>query len=148
MNSSMRIITQLKLQREPRKNKDSLASINHKTCFRTEAGFFNIYLNPILFRLNSNSVSLPLKTVDLKRDISDKLCCFPRQKPGRILGYANENLTMPNKIIEMGLLPETQFKILYQAPFKGPLYIEFGDEKSRIALREEEARFIIVDSLT
>ena len=91
---------------------------------------------------------MPLKTVDLKRDISDKLCCFPRQEPGRILGYANENLTMPNKIIEMGLLPETQFKILYQAPFKGPLYIEFGDEKSRIALREEEARFIIVDSLT
>jgi hypothetical protein len=55
---------------------------------------------------------------------------------------------MPNKIIEMGLLPETVFKILYQAPFKGPLYIEFGDEKSRIALREEEARFIIVESLT
>ena len=54
---------------------------------------------------------------------------------------------MPNKIIEMGLLPETAFRILYQAPFKGPLYIEFGDEKSRIALREEEARFIIVEKL-
>jgi ferrous iron transport protein A len=45
----------------------------------------------------------------------------------------------------MGLLPATVFKILYQAPFNGPLYIEFGDEKSRIALREEEARFIIVE---
>ena len=55
---------------------------------------------------------------------------------------------MPNKIIEMGLLPQTVFKVLYQAPFSGPLYIEFGDEKSRIALREEEARFIIVESLT
>lgn len=54
---------------------------------------------------------------------------------------------MPNKIIEMGLLPETYFKILYQAPFKGPLYVEFGDEKSRIALREEEARFIIVEQM-
>ncbi len=54
---------------------------------------------------------------------------------------------MPNKIIEMGLLPDTAFKILYQAPFKGPLYIEFGDEKSRIALREEEARFIIVEKV-
>ena len=51
---------------------------------------------------------------------------------------------MPSKIIEMGLLPETAFRILYQAPFRGPLYVEFGDEKSRIALREEEARFIIV----
>ena len=54
---------------------------------------------------------------------------------------------MPNKIIEMGLLPETMFRILYQAPFKGPLYIEFGDEKSRIALREEEATFIIVEAV-
>ncbi len=54
---------------------------------------------------------------------------------------------MPNKIIEMGLLPETKFRILYQAPFRGPLYIEFGEEKSRIALREEEARFIVVQKL-
>ena len=64
------------------------------------------------------------------------------------MGYENDDLRMPNKIIEMGLLPETVFKILYQAPFSGPMYIEFGDEKSRIALREEEAQFIIVESLT
>lgn len=84
----------------------------------------------------------------MKVDHSDKLCCFPRNKTGKILGYENDNLGMPNKIIEMGLLPETVFKVLYQAPFRGPLYIEFGDEKSRIALREEEARFIIVETLT
>ena len=54
---------------------------------------------------------------------------------------------MPNKIIEMGLLPDTPFRILYQAPFRGPLYIEFGDERSRLALREEEAQYIIVESL-
>ena len=87
------------------------------------------------------------KILELKGDKSNKLCCFPRNKSGIILGYQNEDLKMPNKIIEMGLLPETVFKILYQAPFKGPLYIEFGDEKSRIALREEEARFIIVENL-
>ena len=73
------------------------------------------------------------------------MCCFPKKLKGKICGYDNENLQMPNKIIEMGLLPATVFKILYQAPFNGPLYIEFGDEKSRIALREEEARFIIVE---
>lgn len=64
---------------------------------------------------------------------------------GKIIDYDNDDLKMPGKIIEMGLLPETPFKILYQAPFNGPLYIEFGEEKSRIALREEEARFIIVE---
>ena len=74
------------------------------------------------------------------------MCCFPIAKAGKIVGYENEELKMPNKIIEMGLLPETDFKILYQAPFKGPLYIEYGVEKSRIALRQEEAKFIIVES--
>lgn len=83
----------------------------------------------------------------MKRDISNKLCCFPKKQSGVIIGYDNEQLKMPNKIIEMGLLPETAFKILYQAPFRGPLYIEFGEEKSRLALREEEARYIIVEPL-
>ena len=83
----------------------------------------------------------------MKNDNINKLCCFPQNKLGKICGYDNEDLKMPNKIIEMGLLPETSFKILYQAPFKGPLYIEFGEEKSRIALREEEARFIIVNTI-
>ncbi len=83
----------------------------------------------------------------LRRDNSDKLCCFPKNELGKIVGYENDDLKMPNKIIEMGLLPETTFRILYQAPFSGPLYVEFGDEKSRIALREEEARFIIVEAL-
>ncbi len=72
---------------------------------------------------------------------------FPKNKMGKIVGYDNDYLKMPNKIIEMGLLPETSFRILYQAPFSGPMYVEFGDEKSRIALREEEGDYIIVEEL-
>lgn len=87
------------------------------------------------------------KLKDLKRDHSNTLCCYPKNQLGKISDYINEDLRMPNKIIEMGLLPETVFRILYQAPFNGPLYIEFGEEKSRIALREEEARFIIVEQI-
>ena len=64
---------------------------------------------------------------------------------GKIIGYDNDNFLMPTKIIEMGLLPETNFKVLYQAPFGGPLYIEYGLEKTKIALREAEARFIKVE---
>lgn len=75
------------------------------------------------------------------------LSSFPKNTIGKIIDYDNDNLKMPTKIIEMGLLPETLFKILYQAPFNGPLYIEFGDEKSRIALRKEEGDFIIVEEL-
>lgn len=75
------------------------------------------------------------------------LSSFPKNKIGKIVDYDNDSLKMPTKIIEMGLLPETLFKILYQAPFNGPLYIEFGEEKSRIALRKEEGDFIIVEEL-
>lgn len=66
-------------------------------------------------------------------------------KIGKVIGYDNDDLKMPNKIIEMGLLPETSFQILYRAPFNGPYYVEYGEEKSKIALRKEEAEFIIVE---
>lgn len=81
----------------------------------------------------------------MKDNYLQTLSSFPKNKLGKILGYDNDQLKMPNKIIEMGLLPETVFRILYQAPFNGPLYVEFGDEKSRIALRREEGEFIIVE---
>lgn len=63
------------------------------------------------------------------------------------MAYDNDDLQMPTKILEIGLLPDTSFVILHQAPFGGPLYIEYGDEKTRVALREEEARFIFVESV-
>jgi ferrous iron transport protein A len=81
----------------------------------------------------------------LKDNYLKKLSSFPKNKLGKILGYDNDHLKMPNKIIEMGLLPETVFRILYQAPFNGPLYVEFGEEKSRIALRKEEGEYIMVE---
>ncbi|AIL43788.1 ferrous iron transport protein A [Elizabethkingia anophelis] len=68
-------------------------------------------------------------------------------RTGIIVDYDNNNMEMPGKIIEMGLLPNTPFRILYQAPFGGPLYVEYGEERSKVALREEEARYIIVEEL-
>lgn len=84
----------------------------------------------------------------VKQDTIIPLSQFPHNQRGVILGYENEEMKMPTKIIEMGLLPDTEFIILYQAPFHGPLYIEFGVEKSRIALRQEEAAFISAALLT
>lgn len=75
------------------------------------------------------------------------LCQFPKNESGKICDYDNKDLQMPNKIIEMGLLPNTEFKILHQAPFGGPLYVEFGVEKSRLALRKEEAKYILVEKI-
>lgn len=83
----------------------------------------------------------------MKGDISNKLCCFPKNTAGRIVGYSDDVSSMPSKILEMGLLPDTGFTVLFRAPWGGPLYIEFGAEKARIALREEEARFIVVEAV-
>lgn len=80
----------------------------------------------------------------MEKNTDTKMSTFPLNQDGIITGYDNASLQMPSKIIEMGLLPNTAFRILYQAPFGGPLYIEFGQEKSRIALRKTEAEFIIV----
>ena len=70
---------------------------------------------------------------------------FPHEIYGVIKEYAETSQMLPAKIMEMGLLPETRLRVLYQAPFHGPLYIEFGVEKSRIALRKEEANHILVE---
>lgn len=69
---------------------------------------------------------------------------FPDLVKGEIYSYDNEGLNMPTKIIEMGLLPETEFRVLQRAPFGGPMCIEYGEEKTRVALRVEEAKFILV----
>ena len=74
------------------------------------------------------------------------LSTFPKKTFGIIRSY-DEKGVVPTKIIEMGLLPDTEFQILYQAPFGGPLYIEFGTEKNRVALRTEEAAFILVEKV-
>lgn len=77
-------------------------------------------------------------------DCSCTLSSFPLKVKGKIVGFDN-NQEVPVKMIEMGLIPDTVFQILYQAPFGGPLYIEFGQENSRIALRKEEAALILVE---
>lgn len=72
---------------------------------------------------------------------------FPLHTKGKIHSYNNEDLKMPTKILEMGLLPDTQFVILHKAPLGGPIYIEYGEENTRIALRVEEAEFILVEAM-
>ena len=84
----------------------------------------------------------------LQTKTSNKLSDFPKKTNGKIVSYNNNSLQMPIKILEMGLLPGTEIQILYQAPFGGPLYLEYGDDKTRVALREEEAKFINVEALT
>lgn len=48
-----------------------------------------------------------------------------------------------SKLIEFGVLPGAIFSVVNRAPFKGPIFIRI--ENNRIALRREEAAFILVE---
>lgn len=48
-----------------------------------------------------------------------------------------------SKLVECGVLPGAFFSVINRAPFKGPIFIQI--ENNRIALRREEAAFILVE---
>lgn len=60
-------------------------------------------------------------------------------------GVINEVLDNPliTKLFEFGLLPGAKFRVVNIAPFKGPISILVDD--TRVALRQKEAKFILVD---
>ncbi len=61
------------------------------------------------------------------------------------VGVINEVLDNPliTKLFEFGLLPGAKFRVVNIAPFKGPISIVVDD--ARVALRQKEAEFILVD---
>ena len=66
----------------------------------------------------------------------------PAQK-AKVIGFTEENI--PTKILEMGIVPGVSVKLKRQAPWNGPLYLEYGKEKSTIMLRKEEANYILIE---
>jgi Fe2+ transport system protein FeoA len=48
-----------------------------------------------------------------------------------------------SQLLEFGIQPGVNYAVLNRAPFKGPIFIRI--ENSRIALRWQEAAFIIVE---
>lgn len=61
------------------------------------------------------------------------------------VGVINEVLDnhLITKLFEFGLLPGARFKVVNIAPFKGPISIMV--DETRVALRQKEAEFILVD---
>ncbi|MGM5631880.1 FeoA family protein [Apibacter raozihei] len=61
----------------------------------------------------------------------------------KVIGFSEEEV--PAKILEMGIVPGVVVKLKRQAPWNGPLYLEYGKEKSTIMLRKEEAKSILIE---
>ena len=49
------------------------------------------------------------------------------------------------KLLEMGCLPGNEVEIIQLAPLLGPIYINING--SRLAIRKETARLVIIDKL-
>ncbi len=83
----------------------------------------------------------------IQKEMKNPLTLFdiPDGKKVKVLGYDDKITEMPTKILEMGILPETEVVVLHRAPFSGPLYVEYGEEDTCVALRSEEAKFILVE---
>lgn len=61
----------------------------------------------------------------------------------KVIGFSEEDI--PTKILEMGIVPGVFVKLKRQAPWNGPLFIEYGKEKSTVMLRKEEADCILIE---
>ncbi len=66
-------------------------------------------------------------------------------RAAKILNFVSENI--PIKLLEMGILPDTQVRIVAKAPFNGPYLIEYGKDCSRLSLRKEEAAGILIEEI-
>ncbi|MDR3272805.1 MAG: ferrous iron transport protein A [Flavobacteriaceae bacterium] len=66
----------------------------------------------------------------------------PAQK-ARVVGFSEDDV--PNKILEMGIVPGVSIQLKQQAPLDGPMYVEYGKEKSTVMLRRSEASHILVE---
>lgn len=63
-------------------------------------------------------------------------------KTALITGFDEHEL--PIKLLELGLVPNSYVKLIQKAPFGGPLLLEVGKEKNRIAIRKEQAKLILI----
>lgn len=62
---------------------------------------------------------------------------------GRISGYSSEEV--PMKFYELGLIPGSFVTLKKRLPFGGPVCIQLLESSNLIALRNTEARSILID---
>lgn len=63
----------------------------------------------------------------------------------RIDSFVSESL--PAKFYDLGLFPEAVIEIRHIAPFNGPICVKIIENDSLVAIRQAEAKLIIVESI-
>tara|TARA_B100001741_G_C15947310_1_gene322991 strand:- start:182 stop:406 length:225 start_codon:yes stop_codon:yes gene_type:complete len=70
-----------------------------------------------------------------------KLSDLNKGEKAKILDVSSQEI--PIKLLEMGCLPGNSVRLIQQAPFQGPIYIEING--SHVAIRKETAKLIEIE---
>ena len=70
-----------------------------------------------------------------------KLSDLNKGEKARILDVSSQEI--PIKLLEMGCLPGNSVRLIQEAPFQGPIYIEING--SHVAIRKETAKLIEIE---
>ena len=70
-----------------------------------------------------------------------KLSDLKKGEKAKIVDVSSQEI--PIKLLEMGCLPGNKVRLIQQAPFKDPIYIEING--SYVAIRKETAKLIEIE---
>jgi ferrous iron transport protein A len=70
-----------------------------------------------------------------------KLSDLNKGEKAKIIDVSSQEI--PIKLLEMGCLPGNSVRLIQQAPFQGPIYIEING--SHVAIRKETAKLIEIE---
>ncbi len=66
-----------------------------------------------------------------------------RSESAVIIGFSTAEI--PVRLYNMGVVPGSKFMVYKKAPFNGPICISIGAEECLVALRENEAKIVLVE---
>lgn len=67
------------------------------------------------------------------------------RKKAKIIGFSSEEI--PVKMYEIGLLPGVEIEVKSKLPFAGPLTVQINGNQGLIALRNAEAKTILIEQI-
>ena len=70
-----------------------------------------------------------------------KLSDLKKGEKAKIIDVSSQEI--PIKLLEMGCLPGNSVRLIQEAPFQGPIYIEING--SHVAIRKETAKLIEIE---
>lgn len=70
-----------------------------------------------------------------------KLSDLNKGEKAKIIDVSSQEI--PIKLLEMGCLPGNSVRLIQEAPFQGPIYIEING--SHVAIRKETAKLIEIE---